>query len=120
MAQKVKIILEDDLTGGPAEETIQFGLDGKNYEMDLSTENAARLREAVRPFAEKAREVQVGKRGKSKKGGNPQPDGETPKIRAWAQENGYTISARGRVHQHTKDAYYAAQKHLPAKSKEEN
>lgn len=110
MAQKVKIILEDDLTGGPAEETIQFGLDGKNYEMDLSIENAARLREAVRPFAEKARRVQADKRAKTRRATASQRNGETAQIRAWAQENGYSVSARGRVHQHIKDAYYAAQK----------
>lgn len=113
MAQKVKIILEDDLTGGPAEETIQFGLDGKRYEMDLSAENAAQLREALRPFADKARRVQAERRSTPKQRVTSQPDGETPKIRAWAQDNGYEVSARGRVYQHIKDAYYAAQKRAP-------
>ena len=51
MAQKVRIILEDDLDGGPAEETVRFGLDGAHYEIDLSSANAARLRDAIRPFA---------------------------------------------------------------------
>ena len=46
MAQSVQIILEDDLEGGPAEETVQFGLDGRQYEIDLSTANAEKLREA--------------------------------------------------------------------------
>ena len=50
MAQKVRIILEDDLDGGPADETIRFGLDGAHYEIDLSSANAARLRDAIRPF----------------------------------------------------------------------
>ena len=49
MAQKVKIILEDDFTGGPAEQTVRFGLDGTHYEMDLSTENATDLREVIKP-----------------------------------------------------------------------
>lgn len=110
MAQKVEIILEDDLTGGPAEETIQFGLDGKRYEMDLSAENAAKLREEVQPFADKARRVPSEKAGKAKKSMAPQSDGETSKIRAGAQKNGYAVSARGRIHQHIKDAYYTAQK----------
>lgn len=60
MAQKVRIILEDDLDGGPAEETVRFGLDGAHYEIDLSSANAARLRDAIRPFASKGRRVQVG------------------------------------------------------------
>ncbi|MEU4208370.1 histone-like nucleoid-structuring protein Lsr2 [Rothia terrae] len=110
MAQKVKIILEDDLTGGPAEETVQFGLDGKRYEMDLCAENAAKLREAVRPFADKARRVPTKKRNKTQQRVTARPEGETPKIRGWAQKNGYTVSTRGRIHQHIKDAYYAAQK----------
>ena len=53
MAQKVRIILEDDLDGGPADETVRFGLDGGQYEIDLSNANAARLRDAIRPFASK-------------------------------------------------------------------
>ncbi len=57
MAQKVRIILEDDLDGGPAEETVRFGLDGAHYEIDLSSANAARLRDAIRPFASKGRRV---------------------------------------------------------------
>ena len=47
MAQKVRIILEDDLDGGPADETVRFGLDGGQYEIDLSNANAARLRDAI-------------------------------------------------------------------------
>ena len=58
MAQKVRIILEDDLDGGPADETIRFGLDGAHYEIDLSSANAARLRDAIRPFVAKSRRVQ--------------------------------------------------------------
>ncbi len=105
----MKIILEDDLEGGPAEETVQFGLDGRQYEIDLSTANAEKLREALRPYAASARRAQskptraTGPRASS--GGNP----ETAKIRAWAKENGYEVSDRGRIHQSVKDAYYAAQ-----------
>ena len=109
MAQSVKIILEDDLEGGPADETFQFGLDGRQYEIDLSTANAETLREALRPFAAAGRRAQsksartTGPRAST--GGNP----ETAKIRAWAKENGYEVSDRGRIHQSVKDAYYAAQ-----------
>lgn len=110
MAQKVKIIFEDDLAGGPAEETVRFGLDGKRYEMDLCAENAAKVREAVRPFADKARRFPAKRRNKTQQRVTAHPGRETPKIRAWAQKNGYTVSARGRIHQHIKDAYYAAQK----------
>ena len=40
MAQKVEVHLEDDLDGGPADDTVTFALDGKDYEIDLSTANA--------------------------------------------------------------------------------
>ncbi|MBF0807662.1 Lsr2 family protein [Rothia nasimurium] len=108
MAQKVKIILEDDLDGGPAEETVRFGLDGGQFEIDLSSANAARLRDAIRPFAAKARRVQrtpgrpAGSRTTAKR--NP----EIAEIRKWAQENGHEVSNRGRIQQHIQDAYYAA------------
>ena len=109
MAQSVQIVLEDDFEGGPAEETVQFGLDGRQYEIDLSTANAEKLREALRPYAAAGRRAK-GKAARttgahSSTGGNP----ETAKIRAWAKENGYEVSDRGRIHQSVKDAYYAAQ-----------
>ncbi|MFI7482459.1 Lsr2 family protein [Kocuria sp. M1R5S2] len=107
MAQSVQIILEDDLEGGPADQTVQFGLDGRHYEIDLSTTNAEKLREALRPFVASGRRAQnkpARTTGPRSSGGNP----ETAKIRAWAKENGYEVSDRGRVHQSIKDAYYAA------------
>ena len=105
----MQIILEDDLEGGPAEETVQFGLDGRQYEIDLSTANAEKLREALRPYAAAGRRAQ-GKSGRAT-GTRSSSSGssETGKIRAWAKENGHPVSDRGRIHQSVKDAYYAAQ-----------
>ncbi|QRZ61760.1 Lsr2 family protein [Rothia sp. ZJ932] len=113
MAQKVKIILEDDLDGGPADETVRFGLDGAQYEIDLSGANAARLRDAIRPFAAKARRATTANRlgrprSKASAGVNRNP--EISEIRQWAKENGYEVSDRGRIQQHIQDAYYAAKK----------
>lgn len=116
MAQKVKIILEDDLDGGPAEETLRFGLDGGQYEIDLSSANAARLRDAIRPFAAKARRVQgartpgrpLGSRNAANGATKRNPD--TAAIRKWAKDNGYEVSDRGRIHQDLQDKYYAAKK----------
>ena len=50
MAQKVQVILVDDLDGGEAEETVKFGLDGANYEIDLSNSNAQKLRSALAQY----------------------------------------------------------------------
>lgn len=109
MAKSVTIVLEDDLEGGPAEETVQFGVDGRQYEIDLSTANAEKLRETLRPYTAAGRRAH-GKPARasgtrSSSGGNP----ETAKIRAWAKKSGYEVSDRGRIHQSVKDAYYAAQ-----------
>lgn len=108
MAQKVKIILEDDLEGGPADETVRFGLDGGSFEIDLSTENAVKLRDAIRPYAAKARRVQArNQRGRGSGSGSTQNrNPETAKIRQWAKEQGYEVSDRGRIHQEIQDAYY--------------
>jgi len=54
MAQKVQVLLVDDLDGGEAEETVSFGIDGATYEIDLSGENAAKLRAALEPFIKAA------------------------------------------------------------------
>ena len=61
MAQKVKIILVDDLDGGSADETVRFGLDGVSYEIDLSADNAAELRSAVERFVGHARKTSSGR-----------------------------------------------------------
>ena len=109
MAQKVNVILEDDLDGGAAAETVRFSLDGKQYEMDLSAENAERLRAELRPFAEKARRVKPRSgRGAAQAESAPR-SGETARIRQWAKENGYEISDRGRIHKDVREAYHAAQ-----------
>lgn len=108
MAQTVKIILEDDLEGGSADETVRFGLDGGQYEIDLNSANATKLRDALRPYVSKARRASAkngrGATTRPARAGNP----ETPKIRAWAKEKGLAVSDRGRIHQDIQDKYYAA------------
>lgn len=110
MAQKVEVHLEDDLDGGPADDTITFALDGKDYAIDLSTTNAEKLREALRPFTEAGRQItrssRGGGRGTRSRASGSDPD--TAKIRACAKENGHEVSDRGRIHQTVRDAYYAA------------
>lgn len=65
VAQKVSIILVDDLDGSEAEETVTFGLDGNVYEIDLAPENAEVLRTALRPYIDAGRRTQA-KRGRPK------------------------------------------------------
>ena len=101
MAQKVRIILEDDLDGGPADETIRFGLDGAPSEIDLSSANAARR---VQGTATQRTRAPRGTAAPVKR--NP----ETAAIREWAKANGHKVSDRGRIHQDIQDAYYEAMK----------
>jgi hypothetical protein len=54
-AQKVSVVLEDDLTGGPAEQIIRFAFDGTDYEIDLNAKNAAALRKQLAPYVEHVR-----------------------------------------------------------------
>ena len=55
MAQIREIRLVDDLDGESADETVEFGIDGKSYEIDLSKENAGRLRDVLADFVSAAR-----------------------------------------------------------------
>jgi hypothetical protein len=102
MAQKVNIVLVDDIDGTEAEETVNFALDGREYEIDLSTKNAAGLREALAPYVGHARRAS-GRRGRNRAGGPSPAD-----IRAWARENGFSVPDRGRVSSEVRDAYLAA------------
>lgn len=108
MAQTVQIILEDDLEGGPAEESVEFGFEGKQYVIDLNPDNAARLREALAPYIAAGRKAATGRvsRPSTQAKGRTNPD--IAKIRVWAKDNGYPVSDRGRIHQDIQDAYYAA------------
>ena len=98
MAQKVEVTLIDDLDGGQADETIAFGLDGTQYVIDLSGENAKKLREAVARYIEAARKDRgslMAGRGTARKASSPGPN--TSDVREWAKAQGHEVSERGRV-----------------------
>jgi len=102
MARKVTIVLEDDLDGGAADESVAFALDGIAYEIDLSRANAARLRDAMEPFIKAARKAPRGPRGRTGRGTKATAGSHTERadpqtIRAWAGSNGIRVSERGRI-----------------------
>lgn len=109
MAQRVQVILVDDLNGGEANETLEFALDGVHYEIDLSDENAAKLREDFATWIGQARRA-GGRRQTRRRGSNASSgrSDELAKIREWGRDNGYKVSSRGRVSQELQDAYAAA------------
>jgi Lsr2 len=108
MAQKVQVILVDDIDGGPAEETLSFSLDGVSYEIDLSSANAAKLRDNFAPYVGTARRVggrSSAGRGRSRRGSG---DNRAAQIREWARGNGHQVNERGRVSATIVAAYEAA------------
>lgn len=113
MAQKITTTLVDDLTGETIEDgsgkTVQFGFDGSTYEIDLTDENAGKLREAFADYVAAARKTS-GRltRTRTSSSGRTDPD-ELAKIREWAAANGHEVAARGRISQAVRDAYAAAQ-----------
>ena len=93
MAKTVIVKLTDDMDGGDADETIEFALDGRSYEIDLSTTNAAKLREALKPYIDKGRSGHGGSRVRSVRPGGPSTEDslysklsgeEKARFRAWA------------------------------------
>lgn len=113
MAQRVNVVLVDDIDGSDAAETVTFGLDGVQYEIDLSSENADQLREALAPYVGHARRSGGRRRaaGSASRPRSSSASGAGPtaaEIRAWARENGWDVPDRGRVAAEVRDAYNAA------------
>lgn len=94
MAQKVLVELIDDLKGGPAEETVRFGLDGREYEIDLNGKHAKDLRKTVEGYARCGRKVRAAGELPLRSAARRR---YTLVIRAWAKEQGHTFSDRGRI-----------------------
>jgi hypothetical protein len=109
MAQRVNVVLVDDIDGTDASETVGFALDGVDYEIDLSDEHAAELREALSLYVGHGRRT-GGRRKSGKRAQSSSPsDGATAAdIRAWARENGWDVPERGRVSAEVREAYAAA------------
>ena len=110
VAKQTTVTLVDDLDGSVADEQVEFAMDGKAYEIDLSSANSARLREALAPFISAAR--RTGGRRRSGGGGavataRPSTDREQNQaIREWAQKQGLKISERGRIPSNVLEAYH--------------
>ncbi|MDP9394368.1 MAG: Lsr2 family protein [Actinomycetota bacterium] len=134
MAQKVQVILVDDLDGGEATETVLFSLDGVSYEIDLSEDNAAALRDAFAQYVGSGRRIggrsrsgsggsggaggSSGRaqgsrgagngRGGASRGAQQSSGGRTSEIREWARANGHKVNERGRIPASVMEAYEQA------------
>ena len=109
MAQRVNIVLEDDLDGSPADETVTFALDGVTYEIDLSKANAGKLRDALAAYVGHARRAS-GRRSSSGRaqGSRGGAKRDLADVREWARKNGHTVSDRGRISAEVQAAYEQA------------
>ena len=109
MAQVAQVRLVDDLDGGNADESVDFTVDNKRYQMDLSEKNAARLREILAPFIAAARRAAGSTTTRTRRNmiaARPSgAGGETAAIREWAGANGFSVSARGRIAASVREAY---------------
>ena len=108
MAQKVHIVLVDDLDGSDATQTVSFGLDGTSYELDLNDKNAAALREALSGYVGHARKVGASRRGRARKAAATSGGATPAEIREWARSQGMDVPDRGRVSADVRAAYEAA------------
>jgi len=104
MSSKVVVLLEDDVDGTRADETIEFGIDGTTYAIDLNDQNAKKLRSALDGYISKARKVS-GRRSASRKASSGV---DLRAVRAWAASNGIKLANRGRVPSSVLEQYRAA------------
>lgn len=115
MAEIRTTYLVDDLDQGEAAKTVEFSLDRESYEIDLSNDNAKKLRDALDPYIQHARKASRGRRRSSPRaprrsggnGGRSSADREqNTAIREWARKRGMEVSDRGRIPSHVLDAYH--------------
>ncbi len=106
MAKKVQVLLVDDVDkSSPADETVSFSLDGVSYEIDLTSDNAGKLRDDLAVWighAERTGGRRATARSASKGSGSKT---DLSAVRAWARENGHQVSERGRISSEVQAAY---------------
>ncbi len=120
MAQRVQVMLIDDVDGSDGAETVTFALDGVTYEIDLSEANASALREAFSAWVGHGRRVSGRSTGGSPRTSRRSSAGsaasssssssgsQTAAVRQWARENGHEVKERGRIQAEIVEAYRAA------------
>jgi hypothetical protein len=107
VAQQVNVMLVDDLDGSEAAETVSFGLDGRQFCIDLSKDHAAALREALAIYVAAARRDD-GRTGRRPSANGSRATGERDRIaavREWAKAHGHAVSDRGRISKAVMEAY---------------
>lgn len=112
VARRTVVELVDDIDGGPASETLLFGLDGDAFEIDVSQENAHRLRDALAPYIGAARRAGAApprRRATAAPRPRSSADVDPKAVRAWAAANGVEVNPRGRLKAEVIEQYRAAE-----------
>jgi hypothetical protein len=113
MAKRVIEELIDDINGQAADVSLTFALDGVQYEIDLTSKNASKLRDGLAPFVSAGTRIGrggvTGARGRDGRGrGSARSDREQNQaIREWALGKGIAVSDRGRIKQEIVERYKA-------------
>ena len=103
MARKTCVELVDDIDGDKASQTVSFSVDGVDYEIDLSDQNAEKFREELGGWIAKSRRVGGRRsRGTAARAGGPN---DSARIREWARSAGYEVPDRGRISGTIRKAY---------------
>jgi hypothetical protein len=97
MAQKVQVLLVDDINGTEAAETVSFSLDGASYEIDLTVANAKKLRDDLSTWVAHARRSGGRKSTRRTTTTGSARRGDLGAVREWARNNGHKVSDRGRI-----------------------
>jgi hypothetical protein len=106
MAKNVSVVITDDLDGSPDAETVAFGFDGHNYEIDLSQKNLVKLQKSLQPFMDAGRKAAHRQALKAPRAASPRVDRAA--VRAWAAGQGLKVSERGRISADVMSRYQAS------------
>lgn len=118
MVQRTQVELVDDLIGEVARETVRFGVDGTEYEIDLTIGHVEKLRPTLSEYVDRGRKAHTSRKSQAAQTASSTTSSntsmsrsrreDTQQIRQWARENGYAPSSRGRITQSIVDAYTEA------------
>src|SRR4051812_47373312 len=106
MSTKTLIVMEDDIDGSKATQTVRFALDGTEYSIDLSDRNAEKLRGDMEKWI-KAAQKTGGRRSTSRKSA-PTDKSQMAAMRTWLREQGQDVSSRGRIPANLQELYHSS------------
>lgn len=113
MAKQIITLLTDDLDGAEADRTVEFGLDGVSYSIDLSEKNAGKLQKILEPYLSAGTRISRGRVDSRSARQVPAASSRSNRdqnqaIRDWAAKNGHEVSERGRIPNSIVEAFHQA------------